>query len=932
MGFPDTDLPLQFEAAFGADPDASPGSWSFTSLTSRHIDAVVNLKEGKRAGSKTADPSAVSAVFNNHDGELTPLRAMSSYWPNIKLDTPFRAKLRRADDTFTRTTANGLGTSDSGHTWSTSGGAASAYSTTGTEASIAVSATASDRIAVVDIDGPHQDVRVTVTTNATPVAGGIEVGVVARYTDASNFYAAVASVTTGGTVIAWINKRVAGVMTAVTSVSTGLSTATNKLLRFRVVEDRLQLKIWLTGTDEPDEWDLDVVDTSLTTGNKAGLYGRRLGSNSSPTTFTYDNFDTTHILHEGFTDSWKPDFIPTTDGFTSIVRTTASGPLRRLGQGKKPLRSPMFRTMSGVAPGDYVPNEYWSMEDGANSTVFASGLDGGQAVTAPSGVTFAADSDLVGSSPLPQFAAGVSVTFPIPAYTDTGHWMFTWMQRIDAEPAADTVYAEIRSAGTARRITLSVAPGAPGRVYQRTYNSANVLIAEGFNDLDGFADGAHPTEAEYYDHWVMHAIALTEDTTPGDTVCWLTMSAGQQTTGMGGVTGGAATGSAQSITLYGNGGAGFGHLGFFKDDFVGSDPAGFIVELMAAFNSNVAAMDGHASETEIDRLDRLSREERVRFNVLPGYDGVPMGPQLIDTYLANVLDCEVTGGGTIGEGNFGLTYIPRLARANRPAGITVDLSTYRVSAGKAPPVLAPILDDKDFRNEWEVSRPAGASAVAADFSRVQLEYGDSALPNVETDAQLPGDASWRLALSSLETLRWPGTPVDLKANPTMIGDWLGATCGLTRVVRTGLPSIGPDGDQDEFLEGVEHTIRRRSWELQYVGSPAEVYTQVGVYGTDPEGSAYDSGTSTLAASYDDNDTSFSVATATGHALWVTGSGAPNFPLDWEIDGIRITVTAISGSSSPQTATVQRSVDGYDKALDSGAAVRLWDPARYERSG
>jgi len=244
MAFPDSDLPLIWEAAFGADPEAAPGTWTFTDLTSRQLDSVVNLKAGKRSGAATADPSAVAALFNNHEGDLTPLRAMSPFYPNIKLDTPFRCKLRRADDTFTRTVSNGWGTSTSGHAWTTSGGVAADYSTSGTQGTVEVTAGASDRITVVDIAGPHQDIRILATTNGTPTGASIDTGVVARYTDASNFYAGVANVSTaGGIITAKIVKNVAGSLSTVTSVSTGLSTSTSKHIRFRVIEDRLQLKI-----------------------------------------------------------------------------------------------------------------------------------------------------------------------------------------------------------------------------------------------------------------------------------------------------------------------------------------------------------------------------------------------------------------------------------------------------------------------------------------------------------------------------------------------------------------------------------------------------------------------------------------------------------------------------------------------------------------
>ena len=41
--------------------------------------------------------------------------------------------------------------------------------------------------------------------------------------------------------------------------------------------------------------------------------------------------------------------------------------------------------------------------------------------------------------------------------------------------------------------------------------------------------------------------------------------------------------------------------------------------------------------------------------------------------------------------------------------------------------------------------------------------------------------------------------------------------------------------------------------------------------------------------------------------------------------MRLTVTAASGSSSPQALTVTSAVNGVQKTLPAGADVRLWFP-------
>jgi hypothetical protein len=70
-------------------------------------------------------------------------------------------------------------------------------------------------------------------------------------------------------------------------------------------------------------------------------------------------------------------------------------------------------------------------------------------------------------------------------------------------------------------------------------------------------------------------------------------------------------------------------------------------------------------------------------------------------------------------------------------------------------------------------------------------------------------------------------------------------------------------------------------------------------------------------------TSLSFVTASGYPIWTTSAG--DFPFDVMIAGERCTVTNITGSVSPQAATVARSVNGVVKAHASGASVNVYPP-------
>jgi hypothetical protein len=82
--------------------------------------------------------------------------------------------------------------------------------------------------------------------------------------------------------------------------------------------------------------------------------------------------------------------------------------------------------------------------------------------------------------------------------------------------------------------------------------------------------------------------------------------------------------------------------------------------------------------------------------------------------------------------------------------------------------------------------------------------------------------------------------------------------------------------------------------------------------------------SALAAGVSSSATSLSVSTTNpGSPLWTTSAG--DLPFDILVAGERMTVTAISGASSPQAFTVVRSVNSVVKAQTAGAPLTLFYP-------
>jgi len=107
--------------------------------------------------------------------------------------------------------------------------------------------------------------------------------------------------------------------------------------------------------------------------------------------------------------------------------------------------------------------------------------------------------------------------------------------------------------------------------------------------------------------------------------------------------------------------------------------------------------------------------------------------------------------------------------------------------------------------------------------------------------------------------------------------------------------------------------------IAIVCAPETPFGQAGVYGA----SRYSSDGSTLAEDLTTGETGVDVATPAG-PLWTHADG----DFDIAVGGERMTVTAVSGATSPQTFTVTRSVNAVVKTHASGAAVELAQPAVY----
>lgn len=234
-----------------------------------------------------------------------------------------------AGDAFQRiVAAGGFGTADTGQAW-TVAGTATDYSVNGTAGRVLMNTLNSERRAVIDIGTPDQLVQVEVLTPVLATGATLGQGILLRYTDANNYYWIDAQVETSGAISIRLNKRVAGVLANVTSVVTNQlhSTTVNRMVEARIVGSTIQARTWLVDQPKPEFWQYTLTDTSLTTGNLAGVVFRATTGNTSGTyTGSVDNFLATPIgwgsyelqRMDPYTD-WQTIMLATSPGVDSFL-------------------------------------------------------------------------------------------------------------------------------------------------------------------------------------------------------------------------------------------------------------------------------------------------------------------------------------------------------------------------------------------------------------------------------------------------------------------------------------------------------------------------------------------------------------------------------------------------------------------------------------
>lgn len=617
-----------------------------------------------------------------------------------------------------------------------------------------------------------------------------------------------------------------------------------------------------------------------------------------------------HERFHGEVPEWPQKWDKTgNDAWTTVQ---AAGILRRLGQGASPLSSTLRRAITSLTP---APVAYWPAEEGQYASIIGSAIDGGNAmtVTTTTGQTagrMAASTDFAASAPLPTVEESAWAG-AVGTYTSTGQTQLRFLIRT---PTTGTlaldlaVVARLNTTGTITRWDVQYGTTSSGSLRVVGYDSGGTAVL-----TTGWLGAAINGRC------MRVGLCLTQS---GADISWVLVT----------VEAGAGSGVFISDTLTSRTVGTVTTVEVNPSKQLGSTVIGHVsVEPAVTSIFDVALqLNAYLGEAAGRRFQRLCAESGIPFVAVGDLDDtVPMGYQLPRTLLDLLRQCADSDGGILYEprDQLGLGYRTRASLERQNPTVSLSYPGHQLVE------LSPVEDDLITRNDVTVTREGGASARAVLQSgplSVQAvpdgigKYDTSLTLSLGSDDAALRQAQWHLHLGTVDEARYPTLAVNLAnramwANPGLVHDVLATDIG-DRLVVTGPPKWVPPEDISQLIQGSVEKLGQYQHGITWNLAPESPY-RVAIYG-DPL-SRYLPDGSTLAAGVDSTSTTLSVATPTG-PLWSHADGDFNI----SVAGEQMTVSEISGTSSPQTFTVTRSVNGVVKSHLTGEDVTLAEPVFY----
>jgi hypothetical protein len=884
----------------GANPASVPSSWGIPQDVSAYIrhpgndgGQVITYTAGRQDEASQVDAGTLSLTLDNRAGQFSSHNALGQWAGLLDTNTPYQFGTVSGSDTFTRTVASGLGTSDSGQTW----GASSAWSTDGAKAVAGFPAANTISLAPMNNSkSADYDVSFTIIPSVVSTGAAMAGGALQRV-DNSNYIMFRIDFYLLGVISARIHRiGGSGDSVLVTTDPVAYTYSAGQRFRMRCQRDgyELRMKFWPEASAEPLAWTCIAQEDSIPPSD-LGVFGWRLAGNSNAGTVTvgFDDIEISAIEQAGTVVQWPVRWNKT--GANCWAPIQGAGILRRLQQGKGPRKSPLTRQL-----GAYSPTGFWPIEDQAGATSVAATVTGTQPGVF-NGVTLAADSTLPGTSVAAVF--NVDTGF-IKVNSKNNHssdgFSAMFFTKMAAIPSAKTAFCTLATTGLATTWVMSIDATS---TYVDAYDSDGTLLSSAVN----LFSPQIPTD------WIAWQL---ETAISGANTAWSFI--GHQ---IGETTYYAQTGSHASTVVSQvrtmkigsntlNGMA-------VADLWLGPNSLPFVTDSFSLVS------DGYRGELASDRIARICLEEGIPVIIEAG-DSDPCGPQQEAGALEAIRAAELADMGILYERGTGLGYRPRTVRYLQDVLLALSVAAAEIDD---PP--EPILDDQRRANSVLVSRVGGSSATVTDgasLAKIGYYPGPTVNLNVDSDDVLPFHAGWRVYLGSRKDLRWPGMSLNFARNPGLLPTWRTRGYGPRMTVVTGRPQV-QGSDPDVIIEGYSCTLWPAGWKANLACSSAQgwdVYT----LGDDLE--RIDADNSEL-----DADVTTTVATTiqvdnNGDAgnTWVPTSLLPaEVPFYIKVGEEIMQVASVGDifSTTKQILTVVRGVNGGAALHSAGISVRLAYP-------
>jgi hypothetical protein len=582
---------------------------------------------------------------------------------------------------------------------------------------------------------------------------------------------------------------------------------------------------------------------------------------------------------------------------------SAEGVLRRLGKWEDPLRSAIFRQI--ISYDSTKLTGYWSAE--GPGTNLPNAISGGFTGKVVGTATWAGNAGAAGSDKTIQLGSDGALSASFIRSSASG-WQIAVMAQIAAIPAT-TTYVTFFSWRTSNGVTYDLQTSNGGFQVVATRDDGTVLGS--VSSLWG--TGVVPSG------WVRYRIRVTVS---GSTVTvemgWYPQD-GTVVYGTSGTYSGTSTGtlanwyvSPASTTN----GASYGHIMGTTD-----------VALDLLTGRPVASLNGYKGERAATRYARLCDEEGIANAVLgTAASTIAMGPQKPGLFLDLLQECSVTDRAILYDdpSTIGLMFRTRSNRYGQTSKLDLTYGN-----GLHVQALKKVIDDVGVVNNVTVTNTTGTAVTrvltAGPYSvqpppnGVGRVKGTVAVNQLDDEA-LDDRAEFELNLLSQGRPRYQQITVDLLANPGLI-----TACNS---IRPGdlitLAGVEPDPVPLHVISYVHHVGHtERKFVMECV--PGELW-KTGQYDTTSAGNVYGVASTSLNALSGTTGTSLVVNVPDPLETWsLTATG-----YSLVIEGERVTVTGAFGavSAGTQTATVTRSVNGVVRTHTAGAAVLVYDQARY----